>query len=156
HSTVWFVFPAQSFTFEVHGYDVAEAQAARVIESRHMISTAMQRNELHTLAALDPFAEARAREFEGTAEYGLLAREQPVWTRFIWAIAVVSGLVIGVAAWRLRNWQSDERAFARLRSNPDVEAAQAYLAGGGLHVADVKNAILPRAYLNQAKKETGL
>jgi hypothetical protein len=115
----------------------------------------MQRGELYELAAIDPFAEARARNFEPARDHGLLARDAPIWTRFIWAITILSGLVLGVAGWRVRNWQSDRWAYNKLSANPDVQTAQIYVNGGGLRAADVKSTIIPRAQLTLAKAITG-
>jgi hypothetical protein len=156
HSNVWFVFSTESFTFEIKGREQADALVAKVQGARQIAASAIQRGALHELAALDPFAEARARNFDPAHDYGLLARDAPIWTRFVWAITIVSGLLIGVAAWRGRNWVSDARAFSRLQQKPDAVTAKAYLDGGGLHGAEVKNTILPRAQLIRAKAETGL
>jgi len=155
HSVLWLVFPADSFTFEVKSREKAEAIVARLQEARLAAIAATQRNELLSLASIDPFTDARARNFEPAHDHGLLARDAPIWTHFVWAITIVSGLVLGVAAWRVRNWQSDARAFARLLASPDEATADAYVAAGGLRVADVKSTVVPRARLDAAKAETG-
>ncbi len=155
-SNVWFVFGAASFTFEIEGRERASELVAKVQGARQIAVAAIQRNELHELAAIDPFAEARARNFEPASDYGLLARDAPIWTRFIWAITIVSGLGLGVAAWRGRNWASDARAFSRLQAMPDAAAGKAYLDGGGLHIGQVKHTILPKAQLITAMNETGV
>lgn len=147
HSTLWFVFPSESFAFEIKGREATEAINAKVQRARQVVLAAAQRGELYSLAAIDPFAEARSRNFEPTHDHGLLARDVPIWARFIWAITIVSGLLLGVACWRLRNWQSDGRAYRRLAASPSVEAAEVYLKAGGLHTLDVKQAVVPRAEL---------
>lgn len=155
HSTLWFVFPDKSFVFEIRGQEKAESQLAAVQSARQILLAALQRGDLSELLAFDPFADARARNFLPTADFGLLAKGRPVWTRFIWAITLISGLVFGVATWRLRNWRSDERVFARLEARPDIALAEAYVRGGGLRSSEVASSIIPRAKLAEAKKATG-
>lgn len=153
HTSLWFVFPSQSFVFEVRSREAAELQLAAINNARREISLAMNRNFAVDASMFDPFADARARNWEPAHDHGLLARGRPLWTRFIWAITIVTGLVGGVAGWRLRNWQSDERAFAKVKARPEPAAYEGYIRGGGLHSAEVKNVIVPAARLAEAKKE---
>lgn len=155
HSTLWFVFAEKSFVFEIKGQDQAESQLAAVQSARQILMQAIQRGDLSELLAFDPFADARARNWLPTNDFGLLAKGRPAWTRFIWAITIIVGLAAGVGTWRLRNWRSDERVFARLAAHPDVTLADAYVKGGGLRAAEVETSIIPRAQLADAKKETG-
>jgi hypothetical protein len=155
HSTLWFVFPDKSFVFDIKGQEQAESQLAAVQSARQIFMQAIQRGDLSELLAFDPFADARARNWLPTNDFGLLAKGRPAWTRFIWAITVVVGLAAGVGTWRLRNWRSDERVFARLEARPDTSIADAYVKGGGLRAAEVESSIIPRAKLAEAKKETG-
>ncbi len=153
HSTLWFVFPTKSFAFEIRGLAAATQQLTAVQAARENLAAALQRGSLDELSPFDPFADARARSFEPAHDHGLLARGRPMWTRFIWALTVIVGLLGGVGWWRLRNWQSDEWAFRRLESDPDIALVDAYLHGGGLRAAEVKSVVLPRARLAEAKKE---
>lgn len=155
HSTLWFVFPEKSFVFEIRGQDQAESQLAAVQNARQILMAAIQRGDLSELLAFDPFADARARNWLPTNDFGLLAKGRPVWTRFIWAITLIVGLAAGVGTWRVRNWRSDERVFARLEARPDLALADAYVKGGGLRSAEVQSSVIPRAKLAEAKKETG-
>ncbi|MBX3230001.1 MAG: hypothetical protein KIT84_25795 [Labilithrix sp.] len=155
YSTLWFAFPEKSFVFEIKGQDQAESQLAAVQSSRQILLQAMARGDLSELLAFDPFADARARNFLPTNDFGLLAKGRPGWTRFIWAITLICGLVFGVATWRLRNWQSDQRVFARLEAHPEVALAEAYVRGGGLRSPEVSSTIIPKAKLAEAKKEKG-
>ncbi|MDF2695669.1 MAG: hypothetical protein K0S65_4052, partial [Labilithrix sp.] len=68
---------------------------------------------------------------------------------------VIVGLSGGVAAWRIRNWQSDRWAFGRVASTADAALADAYARGGGLRVAELTNEVLPRARLAEAKRVAG-
>jgi hypothetical protein len=153
HTTLWLVFPTQTFTFEVRGLTHAESILARISEARRTLAASFQRGRLDELWTVDPFADARARNFEPCNEPGLRARALPIWTRFVWAIALIIGLAPGVAAWRGRNWLSDRRAYESLRAHPDEGAATAYLAAGGLHVTDVTGTILLEVRLAAAEKE---
>jgi hypothetical protein len=166
HSALWFVFPTKSVVIQVRGREEADRQLGAVQKAKASLAAAILRGEAKDAAAFDPFADARSRDFRtvrsergrnrdfaSVREHGLLARERPAWTRFVWAITVVSGLVFGVATWRLRNWQSDASAFARLAAAPDVSLGEAYVRGGGLHAAEAKDEILPRAFLAEAMKE---
>lgn len=153
HSTLWFIFQAESFAFEVRGQAAATAQVAAVQAARENLAAALQRGGLDELSPFDPFADARARNWEPAHDHGLLARGRPVWTRFIWAITIIVGLTGGVGWWRLRNWQSDEWAFSRITAKPDVMLAEAYVQGGGLRSAEVKRSVLPRARLEEARSE---
>jgi hypothetical protein len=155
HSTLWFVFPEKSFVFEIKDQDAAESQLGAVQSARTILLQALQRGDLTELLAFDPFADARARNWLPTNDFGLLAKGRPTWTRFIWAITIVVGLVFGVGTWRLRNWRSDERVFGRLEARPDIALAEAYVRGGGLRSNEVTNSIIPRAKLAEVKKETG-
>ena len=155
HSTLWFVFAEKSFVFEIKGQDQAESQLAAVQGARQVLMQAIQRGDLSELLAFDPFADARARNWLPTNDFGLLAKGRPTWTRFIWAITLILGLAAGVGTWRVRNWRSDERVFARLEARPDIALADAYVKGGGLRASEVQTSIIPRAKLAEAKKETG-
>lgn len=154
-STLWFVFGEKSFVFEIKGQDQAESQLTAVQGARQVLLQAIQRGDLSELLPFDPFADARARNWLPTNDFGLLAKGRPVWTRFIWAITLIVGLAAGVGTWRVRNWRSDERVFARLEARPDLALADAYVRGGGLRSSEVQTSIIPRAKLAEAKKETG-
>ena len=154
-STLWFIFAEKSFVFEIRGQEQAESQLAAVQSARQIYLEAAQRGDLTELLAFDPFADARARNWLPAADFGLLAKGRPAWTRFIWAITVIVGLGCGVATWRVRNWRSDERVFARLEAKPDIALADAYVRGGGLRSPEVRSSIIPRAKLAEAKKATG-
>ncbi|MBX3260871.1 MAG: hypothetical protein KIT86_24555 [Hydrogenophaga sp.] len=136
HSSLWLVFPTRSFVFEARGQYAADAQLAAVRRAREALAAATHRGTLDDLASLDPFIDARARNFEPASDHGLLARGRPAWTRFVWAIALVVGPALGFGAWRLRNWLSDARASSRLRARPDVAQTETYVAGGGLRALD--------------------
>jgi len=154
HSTLRFAFPTTTFTFECRGREAAEAEVAAVQQARANVAAALEaRDGLAALAAVDPFAEARARRFAPARDHGLLARGRPTWTRYIWAITLGAGVMFGFLSWRLRNWASDERAFARVASTLDVGVAEAYVRAGGLRAAEVESSVLPRAHLAAAKKE---
>jgi len=153
HSTLWFIFPTESFAFEVRGQPAATAQVTAIHAARENLAAALQRGGLDELSPFDPFADARARNWEPAHDHGLLARGRPMWTRFIWAITIIVGLTAGVAWWRGRNWQSDEWAFRKLTAKPDVTLAEAYIRGGGLRSAEVKDVVLPRARLAEARSE---
>ncbi|MDF2694751.1 MAG: hypothetical protein K0S65_3134, partial [Labilithrix sp.] len=88
-SALWFIFPTQSFVFETRGEQAAAMLFAAVQRARENLAAAEHRGDLSELATLDPFAEARARNFEFAYDHGLLARGRPTWTRFIWAITVI-------------------------------------------------------------------
>jgi len=153
HSTLWFIFQAGSFAFEIRSQAAAVAQVVVVQAARENLAAALQRGKLDELAAFDPFAEARARNWEPARDHGLLARGRPVWTRFIWAITIIAGLTGGVGWWRLRNWRSDQLAFSRVSTRADVPLAEAYIRGGGLRSDEVKRVVLPRARLADALRE---
>jgi hypothetical protein len=149
---LWIMFQTESFSFEIKGQHRAESALARVHEARGEIAASALRGE-PSPEIFDPFAEARARNFEPVAEHGLLARGRPSWTRFIWAIAIIFGLTLGTAGWRLRNWRSDARVFAKIKSGGDVALGEAYVRAGGLKAAEVNDFVVPRARLAAAKKE---
>lgn len=149
-STVWFVFPTASFAFEVPTRERAERQVARVIEARQRLLAAMQYGDLSGLASVDPFADARARNFQPAHDHGLLARDVPRWTRWVWGIAALAGLALGPAAWRARNILSDRRALARAT---DLNSASAYVAANGRRAAFVREAVLPRLVFEETRKE---
>ncbi|MBX3222567.1 MAG: hypothetical protein KF795_18760 [Labilithrix sp.] len=152
HSSLWLIFPTKSFVFEARGRYAADTQLAAVQKARENLAAAIHRGALGELTSLDPFADARARNFEPASDHGLLARGRPVWTRSIWAITVIAGLTLGVGAWRVRNWQSDVWAFSRLRARPEVAPIEAYVAGGGLRAAEAQADLLPRARLADATR----
>jgi hypothetical protein len=152
HSTLALRFPETTFAFDVRGLAYADGLAMRIDEARESLTKAIQRGRVDDLHGVDPFAEARRRGFQPVDEPGLRAREAPIWARFVWAIALVSGLLPGVGVWRARNAISDERAFAQIASKPDEATANAYLRAGGLRGADVKRVVLPRLQLVAAQK----
>jgi hypothetical protein len=150
HTILWLVFQAASFSFEVRGRQQAEALRAQIGSARHSAERGAAADPM-----LDPFSEARARRFEPVEEPGLLAEPLPIWANFVWAIAIVAGLVLGVAGWRGRNAASDAIAFKAVSAKPEPEAVLLYMSAGGLRVDKLKTSVLPRARFAAAKKETG-
>jgi hypothetical protein len=154
-STLRFVFPETTFTFETRDRERADLEVNAVEEARAKVTAALEGGgSLASLSAVDPFAEARARNFAPARDHGLLARGRPSWTRAIWIFTLALGTVVGVASWALRNRASDERAFARLTQTPDVNVAEDYVHAHGAHAADVVKLVLPRAHLAQANRES--
>lgn len=154
-STLRFVFPTTTFTFESKKRDRAEAEARAVEEAKAKIASVLATGgSLAGLAAIDPFADARARKFAPARDHGLLARGRPSWTQYIWVITVVAALAFGALSWASRNAFSDEAAFARISSALDVNLADAYAKGGGRRAAEVASVVVPRAALAAARQKS--
>ena len=89
-STLRFVFPTTSFTFESRDRNRAEAEAtASKMHERPSRRFWVEARRSPSWAAVDPFVEARARRFAPARDHGLLARGRPTWTCHIWLITLL-------------------------------------------------------------------
>jgi hypothetical protein len=71
-----------------------------------------------------------------------------------WAFGLAIGFVLGPALWAVRNVASDSAAFSKAKQWDSVYGYDDYLHGGWLHKDEVRNELLPRARLKEAKAKT--
>ncbi len=100
------------------------------------------------LAALDPL-QGYANPL---ASSDGMTRPVVPWAGLAWAIAGLSGLVLGGTLWMLRNTKSDDAMFAHAVLADDPDSFRGYLERGRRHTLEVTSVLLPRAELHEVVK----
>ncbi|HVU04234.1 MAG TPA: hypothetical protein VHE30_20895 [Polyangiaceae bacterium] len=143
---------AEGAAFEIRVPDASTADQVRAaLESgrqqlEHAQRTANQREQ----AMLDPLVDSGfSSPFSPQVR---LFRQEPMWAKLALPIALVLGVLLGGATWKLRNTLSERRLYIAATARDDVAAYRQYLARGGKR-ADVPQILLPRAELRLAVKE---
>jgi hypothetical protein len=154
YTSLDFVFrEGKSFSFTIPGQAFAEHCLARMRHGTQTIAEAARRQDLATLAAFDPFFDARARDFAPVSEPGPVAKPLPAFMRFRWAIAGALGVLLAVPTFFVRNYLSDEKAYRGLDDSTSTYTLEAYAHSGGRHADDVRRNLVPRAHLKKAVAE---
>jgi hypothetical protein len=144
-------FGGKSFVFPVKDGAQAEAAKSALASARGKIEeagTARESIRPKALAALDPL-QGYANPLVSSEP---MVRTAPPWATFAWAFALVTGLVLGISAWAVRNARSDDAMYAHAVAANDGASFQAYLAKASRHKAEVSSLLLPRAELHDAQK----
>jgi hypothetical protein len=144
---VTLVFEGRRFQFDTADPALAEQLVQLVEQNRQRVSGEMGPPSSRALAALDPLADTGFKSpFTPTEPR---RKTSPRWLRFGWLIAISAGALLGPAAWKGRNYLSEERLYAEARAAGTTEAYRSYLQRGGTR-ADVRDMLLPRAELHDA------
>jgi hypothetical protein len=81
-----------------------------------------------------------------------MAPSAPPWATFGWAFAAVTGVVLGISLWAVRNAKSDDALYEQALAANDGPSFRAYLDKASRHKAEVSSLLLPRAELRDAQK----
>jgi hypothetical protein len=144
-------FGGKSFSFPVTDAAAAEAVRVELTGARGAMGAAGAARESirpKALAALDPL-QGYANPLVSSSA---MQRVAPPWATFAWAIALLSGVVLGASLWMVRNAKSDDAIYARAVEANDGASYRAYLERGTRHVTEVSSVLLPRALLADAVK----
>jgi hypothetical protein len=137
-----------SFAFPARDQDQANAAKQAVTESQERLDEATRADSVRSLAALDPLCRTSfPSPFSQDIPY---RRPTTVWAAVMLALAMVSGVVLGVGLWQVRNKLSARHLADSARALDTTEAYRAYLARGG-RSPEIADTLLPRAELNEAK-----
>lgn len=138
--------------FSCYGQPLAQQMLDRLRSSTAQIDDAIARQDTATLQALDPFFEVRMNGWQPMPfEGGPVAGTIPGWMKLGWAFGLAAGVVVGPSLWAVRNLASDAAAFSKAKQWDSVYGYEDYLHGGWLHKDEVRNELLPRARLKEAK-----
>jgi hypothetical protein len=137
-----FEFPAADAT-------QAEQAAATVLGLRDKLATSGPVSSAREQALADPLIDNGFKNPFAPAEP--LRKELPKWLKFWPWMALFLGVLLGGAAFLIRNHLSEKRLYAAARQADTTEAYRTYLERGG-HNPDVQALLLPRAELRDAQR----
>lgn len=137
--------------FEFPTTDAAQAElaAATVLGLRDKLSTSGPVSSAREQALADPLIDNGFKNPFAPAES--LRKELPKWLKFWPFMALFLGVLLGGAAFLIRNHLSEKRLYAAARQADTTEAYRTYLERGG-HNPDVEALLLPRAELRDAQR----
>jgi len=144
-------FGSKSFAFPAVDGAHAENAKSALASARGKIEDAGAARESirpKALAALDPL-QGYANPLVSSEP---MVRTAPPWATFGWAFALITGLVLGISLWAVRNAKSDDAMFAEAAAANDAASLHAYLDKASRHKAEVSSLLLPRAELHDAQK----
>jgi hypothetical protein len=144
-------FKSKSFQFGVKDAAQAENAKSELASARGRIDEAGAARESirpKALAALDPL-QGYANPLVSSEP---MTPSAPPWATFGWAFAAVSGVVLGISLWAVRNAKSDDLLYEHALAANDGASFRAYLALASRHKAEVSSLLLPRAELRDAQK----
>ncbi|HYQ46908.1 MAG TPA: hypothetical protein VER11_33285 [Polyangiaceae bacterium] len=137
--------------FEFPAADAAQAEqaAATVLGLRDKLATSGPVSSAREQALADPLIDNGFKNPFAPAEP--LRKELPKWLKFWPWMALFLGVLLGGAAFLVRNHLSEGRLYAAARKADTTEAYRTYLERGG-HNPDVQAVLLPRAELRDAQR----
>jgi hypothetical protein len=144
-------FGNKTFAFPVTDGAQAESAKSALASARGKIEEAGAARESirpKALAALDPL-QGYANPLVSSEP---MVRSSPTWATFAWVFALITGGVLGVSAWAVRNAKSDDVMYARAVAANDTTTFRVYLAKAARHKAEVSSLLLPRAELREVQK----
>ncbi|EDM74088.1 hypothetical protein PPSIR1_16150 [Plesiocystis pacifica SIR-1] len=140
---------AQNVAHQMHQWRV---RAAQIVES----------GDYGQFAALDPFFEARAGDWDmicatknaKVSDGGPAAKASPALLQKAWLIGLIVGALLGGGSWYLRNTMSDDAMFEAVKDTNDTYLLNDYVyAGCTRHLDEVQNVLIPKAEFEEAKAE---
>jgi hypothetical protein len=139
-------------TFEFPATDPARAeQAAQTIsELRDRLASAGPDSSAREQSLVDPLVDNGFKNPFSPTES--LRKAVPWWVRVWPLLALVLGVLLGAAAWRVRNTLSEGRLYAAARTRDRTDSYRSYLSRGGSN-PDVEALLLPRAELRDAVQQ---
>lgn len=138
--------------FEFPSSDAAHAEQAlsAVIELRDRLASAGADSSAREQALFDPLLDNGFKNPFAPPES--LRRSVPGWIKIWPLLALVFGVLLGGAAFLIRNHLSEARLYASARAADSSYVYRAYLARGGQN-PDVASLLLPRTELRDAVKQ---
>ena len=166
HTAFHFHFTGgKSFTFSSNNKAFAESQLVGLRQSQQQLDDAVARKDVYALAALDPFFELRMNSWQelDQAPDNLMAGSIPKWMGMGWAFGLAL-TIISVPVWFVRNYLSDEKAWAELKRETEERSApgaysysyidtyswERYIDKGGRHSDEARTIWIPRLELKKA------
>ncbi|MEO7035419.1 MAG: hypothetical protein ABI548_15945 [Polyangiaceae bacterium] len=142
-------------TFEFPTRDAAGAAlAARTIgELRDRLANSGPDSSAREQSLVDPLLDNGFKNPFSPIES--LRKAVPLWVKIWPFLALVVGVLLGGATWRVRNSLSERRLYAAARAADNTQTYRAYLARGGSN-ADVEALLLPRTELRDALRTNGV
>ncbi|MEI9949403.1 MAG: hypothetical protein WDO74_10570 [Pseudomonadota bacterium] len=138
--------------FEFPTADAAQAEqaAATVLGLRDRLANAGPESSAREQSLLDPLIDNGFKNPFAPAES--LRKALPGWVK-VWPLwALFLGVLLGGAAFLVRNHLSEGRLYAAARRTDSTEAYRTYLARGGKN-PDVRTLLLPRTELRDAQRD---
>ena len=135
--------------FEFPTNDAARAQqaVAAILELRDRLASSGPDSSAREQSLVDPLVDNGFRNPFSPTES--LRRALPWWVTVWPLLALVLGVLLGGAAFFVRNTASEARLYAAARQTDTTESYRAYLARGGKN-PDVSALLLPRTELRDA------
>ncbi len=139
-----------SFAFPAKDQKQADAAKDAVAQSRERLDEATKADSVRHLAALDPLCRTNfPSPFSQDVPF---KRPTALWGTALFAMALVSGVALGVGVWEVRNKLSARRLAETARASNTTAAYRQYLANGGTQ-PEIVDILLPRAELAEAKAQ---
>ncbi|MEI9939505.1 MAG: hypothetical protein WDO69_19980 [Pseudomonadota bacterium] len=141
----------ESGHFEFPAADVAQAEqaAANVLGLRDRLANAGPDSSAREQSLLDPLIDNGFKNPFAPTEP--LRKALPGWLKIWPLLALFLGVLLGGAAFLVRNHLSEGRLYAAARRADSTEAYRTYLARGGSN-PDVQALLLPRTELRDAER----
>lgn len=137
-----------SFAFPAKDQKQADAAKEAVNQSRERLDEALESDSVRHLAALDPLCRTNfPSPFSQDVPF---KRPTALWATALLAMAVVSGVALGVGVFEIRNKLSGRRLAEVARASNTTAAYRQYLANGGTQ-PEIVDVMLPRAELAEAR-----
>ncbi|MET0794277.1 MAG: hypothetical protein ABW061_22330 [Polyangiaceae bacterium] len=135
--------------FEFPAGDIERAQQAAnaIIELRDRLASSGPDSSTRELSLVDPLLDNGFKNPFSPTES--LRKALPGWLKIWPLLALVLGVLLGGAAFLLRNHLSEARLYSAARAADQTETYRTYLARGG-HNPDVEALLLPRTELRDA------
>ncbi len=154
-------------TFTIFGKENAERVYAELRYGQEQLSQAFAEQNGQVLAAYDPFVEARQRPEWNDPAFAAHRAQQPELSHAAdttlsrpmsgllarAALASLPFMLFAPPYWFVRNFVSDEAAFAKARQRDDVYDYEGYVRHHGRHEDEVRNRWLPEAAFAEARRE---
>jgi len=138
-----------NFEFPAVDATQAEQAAATVLSLRDRLASAGPESSAREQSLVDPLLDNGFKNPFAPAEP--LRKALPLWVK-IWPLwALFLGVLLGVAAFLVRNHLSEGRLYAAARGADSTEGYRTYLARGGSN-PDVSSLLLPRTELRDAER----
>lgn len=159
HTLFTFTFEGgKTESFSVNSKSTAEGALQALKSSRAAISEAVKERNIDMLAGMDAFFMIRVQDAwdnppaDKDFEPGPKAGEMPPWLKKAALVALAPAAVVGPLVWFMRNRLSDDRMFERAALVNTEDAFEDYLRYGRRHEDEVRQDLIWKAALNDAKK----
>jgi len=148
-------------SFVIQGKERAEEVLRQLGDSRRRIGEAVGSRDIDTLLRMDPFFEVRMKDLWNMQAPRDEDAQQPAAKHVgglfakgaIWGVSGAAAAVLAVPMWHMRNVASDEAMFSSAKRSDTEWEFKHYVDHGKRHVDEVKEDLLPRAALREAKQK---